>query len=168
MDKPTLTTKPKITTPDGEFLDISAPTANYELLSEITDSVHFVQTSEEMRLDKIAYQYYGDCSKIDAIMWANNIYNPFAVDLNDFVSIPKVGDASVVYAKTPQKATPPDRPEPTTGDKITSAAEKLNASTNAALNERDAKRGKKKRPTNMLGENERAKHVEGGSIVLGN
>lgn len=162
-----MTKKPKIETPDGVFVDISAPTVNYELLTEITESVHFVQEGEEMRIDKIANRYYGDCSKMDAIMWANNIYNPFAIDVSDFICIPKVGDESVVYAKTPKKPQNPDRPKATTSEKITSAAEKLNGSTNAAINERNEKRAKK-RPTNTLGSNERAKHVEGGSIVLGN
>lgn len=168
MDNPSLTKKPKIETLDGVFLDISAPTVNYELLTEITDSVHFVQSGEEMRIDKIANRYYGDCSKMDAIMWANNIYNPFAVDVSDYICIPKVGDESVTYAKTPQKPKNPDRPQATTSEKITSAAEKLNGSTASALKEREEKRGRVKRPTNMLGANEKSKHVEGGSIVLGN
>lgn len=168
MDNPSLTTKPNIQTPDGTFVDISAPTVNYDMLSKITDNVHFVQSGEEMRLDKIAYKHYGDCAKMDAIMWANNIYNPFAIDVNDFISIPRVQDATTVYAKTPPKATVPDKPQATTSEKITSAAEKLNGSTNAAIAERDEKRGRVKRPTNMLGENEKSKHVEGGVIVLGN
>ena len=92
----------------------------------------------------------------------------FAVDVSDYICIPKVGDESVTYAKTPQKPKNPDRPQATTSEKITSAAEKLNGSTASALKEREEKRGRVKRPTNMLGTNEKSKHVEGGSIVLGN
>lgn len=163
MDNPSLTKKPKIQTPNGEMVDICAPTVDYKKASAITETMHFVQEGEEMRLDTIANLYYGWCDKLDAILWANNIYNPFSIDSADLLIIPKVKDTNH-YVKNPEKVTMPDEGTQSTSSRITNAAKKLNGLTNSAKNERDSG---KKTATNELKPGEKSKKYDGGTMYLG-
>ena len=116
-----------------------------------------------MRLDTIANLYYGWSDKLDAILWANNIYNPFAIDVNELLVIPKVKDSNH-YVKNPEKVTMPNEGKQGTSSKITKAAKKLNGLTNSAKSERDSAR---KVSTNELQDGESSKRYDGGSVYLG-
>ena len=164
MDNPSLTKKPKIQTPDGEMVDICAPTVDYKKSTAVTETMHFVQEGEEMRLDVIANLYYGWCDKLDAILWANNIYNPFSIDATDLLIIPKVKDTNH-YIKNPEKVTMPDESVQTTSSRITDAAKKLNGLTKSAKDER--KSNGRKQSTNEFKPGESSKTYDGGTMYLG-
>lgn len=159
MDNPSLTKKRKINTPDGEMLDLSAPTVRADVFLNIVENMHFVAEEEAMRLDNIANRYYGWSDKLDAILWANNIFNPFSIDAGDWLIIPRVKDTNM-YVKNPDASKmPDDENSRSTSSKITSAANKLNnANKNAKSN---------KRKTNELAPGETHKKFDGGLIRLG-
>lgn len=163
MDNPSLSKKPTIKTKDGEFVDICAPTVDFKKLNAFIETMHFVKEGEEMRLDTIANLYYGWSDKLDAILWANNIFNPFSIDVNELLIIPKVKDSNH-YVKNPERVTMPDEGKQGTTSKITSAAKKLNGLTNAAKSERNSAR---KVSTNELQDGETSKRYDGGSVYLG-
>lgn len=159
MDNPSLDKKRRIETEDGDMLDLSAPTVNYDIFLSIIENMHYVSEDEEMRLDTIANMYYGWCDKLDAILWANDIYNPFSIKAGDMLIIPGVKDINI-YVKNPEiSKMPDDDNSQTTSSKITAAAGKLN---NANKN---AKSGKRK--PNELAPGETHKKFDGGAILLG-
>jgi len=164
MDNPSLTKKRKISTPDGDILDLSAPTVRAKDFLSLVENMHFVAPEEAMRLDKIAYKYYGWADKIDAILWANNLYNPFAVDEGEWLIIPRVKDLNQ-WAVDPEQSIMPGVEEQTTSSKITSAANKLNASATAAKEERESKRNKRK--TNEMAPGESSRKYRGAEVLLG-
>ena len=153
MDNPSLTKKRTISTVDGDMLDLVAPTVIYEVFPGIVENMHFVMEEEAMRLDIIANKYYGWADKIDAILWANNIYNPFSVDAGEWLTIPRVKDTNM-YVKNPDVSVMPDDNRQDTTAKITGAAGKLNGAA-------------KKRKPNEQKPGESHKKYDGGTILLG-
>lgn len=163
MDNPSLTKKRKINTHKGVMVDLQLPTVDKKQLGVI-ENMHFVQEGEAMRLDLIANKYYGWADKLDAILWANNIYNPFSIEEFTWLIIPRVKD-SVSYAVNPKESKMPDEGTQSTSSKITLAANKLNSSGDKAKEEREKKRAKRK--PNELSEGASNKKVDGATILLG-
>lgn len=163
MDNPVLTKKRKIKTPDGEMVDLSLSTTDKKALVYV-ENMHFVQEDEVMRLDLIANKYYGWADKLDAILWANNIYNPFAIDAHDWLIIPRVKDTNI-YAVNPNTAKLPDDNTQSTSSKISAAANKLNSGSETAKAEREKQRAKRKPNQQVPGESH--KKTDGAVILLG-
>ncbi len=163
MDNPSLSKKRKIKTSDGEMLDLSLPTVTKKLMTQV-ENMHFVSEDEAMRLDTIANRYFGWSDKLDAILWANDIFNPFSIDMGDWLVIPKVKDTDI-WVTNPNVSKMPDENTQTTTTKISSAANKLNESGKNAKEERNRK--KDKRRPNELSPGETHKRVDGATILLG-
>ena len=163
MDNPVLTKKRKIHTSDGEMLDLSLSTVDKRLLY-VVDNMHFVQEEETARLDSIANLYYGWADKLDAILWANDIFNPFAIEEHTWLMIPRVKDNNM-YAVDPKESKMPETNSQSVTSKITSAAEKLNKNASTAKEERNKQRAKRK--SNEMTPGETYKKVDGAVIHLG-
>lgn len=172
MDNFSLIKKPKIETPDGVLLDLASPTVHYDLVDSMIDNMHFVTAEEEGRLDKIAAAHYAWADRLDAILWANNLYNPFAISEEDYLRIPKVKDSDL-YATTQPPVVLPDREGEgnTTTSQITKAASKLNRSTAKAVDERTNKlksaNSTKGVPPNMITKGRTYKEYDSGVVLLG-
>lgn len=170
MNNGTLTRKPLL---DDGFKDITAPTIKYNDLLGIEAGVHIVASDEVARLDRIAWKYYGSIEKLDALLWVNDIYNPFAIDEKDILYIPTIKDTSSFY-KSPEKVIFPDSQEAGTNSLIDSAAKKLNAgmkltrqeSMSMSASEFGGRTTDIRKP-NELREGEATKRVDGGSLRLG-
>lgn len=170
----TLSRKPIIKDAKGnDVVDICAPTMDLSLLAPLADNFHLVTTDEAMRLDKIANEHYANVEKLDAILWANNIYNPFSIDEYELVNIPHAKNTEAFY-KAPPAIMLPDAEDDSVNAKISAASDKLNKKSNLSKQERlsatAAEYGKKVKevvPTNRLKNGETAKRVEGSNIVLG-
>lgn len=163
MDNPSLTKKRKITTTDGDMLDLSLPTVNVKLMTQV-ENMHYVADEETMRLDIIANKYYGWCDKLDAILWANNIYNPFSINAGDWLIIPRVKDTSN-YAVNPTTSTITKDDTQTANSKITNSASVLNASGKEAKTDRLNKKDMKK--SNEQSSGKTNKQINGAAILLG-
>lgn len=145
-----LSRKRIITDANGnKIVDICAPTVSYKDLVNLTDKFHMVSEDEAMRLDKIADTYYADVEKLDAILWRNNIYNPFSMEALDIINIPYAKDTEVFYKNPPVQELPDGGSG--TSSQISSASGKLNKTVSA----------------NGLREGRTAKTVSGSNIVLG-
>lgn len=169
-----LTRKPIIRDANGnQVVDICAPTVDLSLLTPLADNLHLVTTEEAMRLDKIANAHFAEVEKIDAILWANNMYNPFAIDEYELVNIPHVKNTESFY-KTPPTIMLPDAEDNSVNAKIGEASDKLNKKSAVSKQERlsatAAEYGRKTKevvPTNRLKGGETAKKKDGSNIVLG-
>lgn len=64
----------------------------YDIIVSDTPIYHVVDVTEENRLDKIAFNYYGDASLYWAIAMVNNIIDPFIVQMNTILIIPYIED----------------------------------------------------------------------------
>ena len=145
-----LTRKRVITDANGNtIVDICAPTVNYKDLVNLSDRFHMVAEEEAMRLDRIANGYYSDVEKLDAILWRNNIFNPFSIDALDIINIPYVKDTEVFYRVPPKQELP--NGDGDTTSQISSASDKLNKTVSS----------------NGLKEGQSANTVSGSNIVLG-
>ena len=164
MENPSLNKKRRLTTQDGDMLDLSLPTVDKKLIRQV-ENMHFVSEEESMRLDVIANRYYGWSDKLDAIMWANDIFNPFAVDMGDWLVIPRVKDTDL-WVVDPKVSKMPDENTQTTSSKISAAADKLNSKGKTAKEELAKKKKDARRP-NELAPGETHKKVDGSVILLG-
>lgn len=164
MDNPSLSKKRKIKTPDGDMLDLSLTTVDIDMMSQV-ENMHFVTSDEEMRLDNIANKYYGWADKLDAILWANGIFNPFSIEEGDWLIIPRVKDSDL-YAVNPKVSKMPDEENTqSTSSKISTAADKLNSSAKKAKKEREKK--KEMRRPNEQTPGKSHKQVNGAVLLLG-
>lgn len=64
----------------------------YDIIVSDTPIYHVVDILEENRLDKIAFEYYGDASLYWAIAMANNMVDPFILAPNTIIVIPYIED----------------------------------------------------------------------------
>ena len=164
MENPSLNKKRKITLSDGKtIVDLSLPTVDIKLMEQISN-MHFVAQEESMRLDIIANKYYGWCDKLDAILWVNNIYNPFSIESGDWLVIPRVKDTDA-YAVNPKISVYPGEDTQTTSSKISSAADKLNESGKQAKNARSKKKDMRRANEQRPGTTHR--QVDGAVLRLG-
>lgn len=154
----------------NEVLDICAPTIDLKKLRMLSDGLYLVREEFAMRPDRIAYEQYSDVEKIDAIMWMNNIYNPFAIDELDMLYVPYAKNTDSFYRVPEQVQTPSAN---TTAEKISSASTALNKAASETMAQRTTSAksqnaGKAKRiPVNVLGSNQTSKTVSGPNIILG-
>lgn len=170
MNNGTLSRKPLL---DDGCRDIGAATIKYDDLLKIEAGVHIVTKEEAGRLDRIAWKYYSGIDKLDALLWVNDIYNPFAIDEKDILYIPTIKDTNAFY-KQPDEVSFPDSSESSTNSLIDSAAKKLNAgmkltkqeSLSLGASEYGGRKNDIRKP-NELREGEVTKRVEGGSLLLG-
>lgn len=171
MNNGTLTRKPLL---DDGFRDITAPTIKYDDLLKIEAGIYTVATEEAGRLDRIAWKYYGSVEKLDALLWVNDIYNPFAVDEKDILYIPDIKDTSSFYKKPEEVRFPDSSQDASTNSLIDSAAKKLNAgmkltreeSMSVSASEFGGRTTDIRKP-NELREGEVTKRVNGGTLYLG-
>lgn len=164
MDNPSLDKKRKIKLSDGTVIvDLSLPTIDKKLIEQVSN-MHFVAQEEAMRLDIIANKYYGWCDKLDAILWANNIYNPFSIEEGDWIIIPRVKD-NIMYVVNPKISTYPGEDTQTISTKISSAADKLNDSGKKAKEERSKKKDMRRPNEQKPGTTHR--QVDGAVLRLG-
>lgn len=170
MNNGTLARKPLL---DDGCRDIGAPTIKYNDLLKMEASVYVVPKEEAGRLDKIAWKYFGAVEKLDAILWTNDIYNPFAIEERDILYIPSIKDINAFY-KQPDKVTFPDSEEETTNNLIDSATKKLNSGMKLTRQEsmslsasENGGRVKDIRKPNELRNGEVTKRFDGGTLYLG-
>ena len=170
MNNGTLTRKPLL---DDGYRDIGATTIKYDDLLQIEAGVHLVAPEEAGRIDRIAWKYFGAVEKMDALLWVNDIYNPFAIDERDVLYIPSIKDTNAFY-KQPETVSFPDSQESTTNSLIDSATKKLNSgmkltkqeSMSLAASEYGGRTSDIRKP-NELRDGELTKRVNGGTLLLG-
>lgn len=68
---------------------------------DMTDyDLHLVTSIDVMRIDLIAYKWYGSSSLWWAICWVNEIENPFEIQPGTVLKIPKVAAISQIFSGT--------------------------------------------------------------------
>ena len=99
-----LDNKRKYVARDGEeYLNLATPTVN---VNDIKINGYIKADQDHNgRLDKFVYTNVSkDYNAIDIIMYANNIYNPFAIDENDILYTPIYNDD--LYSKSEEPVLP--------------------------------------------------------------
>lgn len=134
----------------NDIVDICAPTVNYKELINLSDGFYMVRPEEEMRLDLVANTHFADVEKLDAIMWRNDIYNPFSIEGLEIINIPYAKNNEAFYMVPPVQNLP-DAEDNSTQSQITRASSKLNNSIES----------------NRLKNGQTAKTVKGKNIILG-
>lgn len=134
----------------NDIVDICSPTINYKELVNLSDGFYMVRPEEEMRLDLIANTHFANVEKLDAILWRNDIYNPFSINGLEILNIPYVKNNEAFY-KIPTSQNLPDDEDNSTQSQISKASSKLNKSIES----------------NKLKTGQSAKTVKGKNIVLG-
>ena len=103
MDK-LLDTKRKYTGYDGEeYIDMCIPVVDVKKMSG--NSVEYVLQDYNGRLDNFTWKMVAkDMDMIDMVMYANHIFNPFALEEGEILNIPNSNDR--VYQETGEPALP--------------------------------------------------------------
>lgn len=103
MDK-LLDNKRKYTSKDGEeYLNLFSPTVNINDI--IVNGYVKVNHDCRGRIDKFVYTNVSkDYNSIDILMYANHIFNPFAIDEGDILYTPIYNDS--LYSKSEEPVLP--------------------------------------------------------------
>lgn len=103
MDK-LLDTKRKYTGYDGEeYIDMCIPVVDVKKMSG--NSVEYVLQDYNGRLDNFTWKMVAkDMDMIDMVMYANHIFNPFALEEGEILNIPNSNDR--LYQETGEPALP--------------------------------------------------------------
>ena len=103
MDK-LLDNKRKYTSKDGEeYLNLFSPTVNINDI--IVNGYVKVNRDCRGRIDKFVYTNVSkDYNSIDILMYANHIFNPFAIDEGDILYTPIYNDS--LYSKSEEPVLP--------------------------------------------------------------
>ena len=171
MTNDSLTYKKVITDAKGNrILDICAPTMDIETLVMLQTAPHFVTEEESSRIDKIVNSYYGDVTEIDLVLRSSGVSDPFSIDAFDLLFLPdrRVGEELYIPPKENKALGEPS--EPSVSQQISAGGAKLTK----AVKDNGNKSPKTKelpatrlRRSNVLGEGQSPKIVDGRSIILG-
>lgn len=91
--------KRKLVAEDGEeYVELSIPA--FDTKETVISSVTKLNQDDNARIDTFTYKnVFKDIDAIDAVMYINHIYNPFAVQEGDIIYIPNGCD----FYKTPEE-----------------------------------------------------------------
>jgi hypothetical protein len=81
-----------------EYVDLSQSSIKKNIEIGIK-ALYIVNEETEMRMDLISLKYYGSTKYIDILCKANNIFNPFSIEVGDILVIPSVDNDTDVYEK---------------------------------------------------------------------
>lgn len=102
MNSAILDNKPLVKKEGNVIIDLTPPSIRY-VDDRITIVDHFyVGEDMVMRPDLVALAAYGNVDNWDIILKYNGISNPFAVNYNDYILVPDIGEMKSNIASTSQ------------------------------------------------------------------